>query len=144
VGGFFVGILNPGAAFMLNAISFVGVMIVLYLWPRTPERTGATPESIGSAILAGIRYVRFEPALHAVLVRSGVFIISASALWSILPLVAKVELHSESTGYGVLLGCLGAGSILGAFVLTRVRHRFRTEMLVTGGIALFGIVNVAL
>ena len=47
LGGFVVGILNPGAAFMLNAISFVGVMIVLYLWPRTPELTGATPESIG-------------------------------------------------------------------------------------------------
>src|SRR5205085_12027601 len=68
LGGFVVGILNPGAAFMLNAISFVGVMIVLYLWPRTPELTGATPESIGSAILAGIRYARFEPALQAVLI----------------------------------------------------------------------------
>ncbi len=144
LGGFVVGVLSPGAAFILNAISFVGVMIVLYLWPRVPERSTSTPESIGSAILAGIRYVRFEPALHAVLVRSGVFIISASALWSILPLFAKVELHSESTGYGALLGCLGAGSILGAFILTRVRHRLRTEMLVTGAMALFGIVNLAL
>src|SRR5205807_431907 len=85
LGGFVVGLLNPGAAFILNAVSFVGVMVVLYLWPRTPEQSAASPESIGSAIWAGIRYVRFEPALHAVLLRSGAFVISASALWSILP-----------------------------------------------------------
>ena len=65
------------------------------------------------------------------LIRSGVFVISASALWSILPLVAKVELHSESTGYGVLLGCLGIGSILGALILTRIAIFCATEVLVT-------------
>ena len=144
LGGLVVGLLSPGAAFMLNAISFVAVLIVLYLWPRPPKQTEANPESVGSAILAGIRYVRFEPALHAVLIRSGVFVISASALWSILPLVAKVELHRESSGYGVLLGCLGVGSILGALILTRIRHLLRTELLVNYAIALFGLVNIAL
>ena len=144
LGGLVVGVLSPGAAFLLNAISFVAVLVVLYLWPRPPKKTDRNPESVGSAILAGLRYVRFEPALHAVLVRSGVFVISASALWSILPLVAKLELHSESTGYGVLLGCLGIGSIMGALILTRVRHLLRAEVLVNGSIALFGVVNIAL
>ena len=139
--------LQPGIAFMLNAVSFVGVMIVLYLWPRkaeSPPASGLAPERVGSAIIAGLRYVRFAPPLHPVLIRSGTFIISASALWSILPLVAKVELHSESTGYGVLLGCLGAGSIAAAMVLTRVRHLAEPEVLVTAGIALFGLANVAM
>ena len=144
LGGLVVGIVSPGAAFLLNAVSFVGVMIVLYLWPREPERPPANPESVSSAIWAGFRYVRFAPEMHAVLIRSGVFIISASALWSILPLVAKVELHSESSGYGVLLGCLGVGSILGALLLTRLRQVLSSEILVTGSIALFGLVNIAL
>ena len=69
-----------------------------------------------------MRYVRFAPPIHSVLLRSGSFIISASALWSLLPLVAKVELHRDSTGYGVLLGCLGVGSILGALMLHRLRQ----------------------
>ncbi len=149
LGGLVVGLFSPGIAFMLNAVSFVGVMIVLYMWPRTPEPGAApvsklAPESVGSAMIAGIRYVRFAPGLHPVLIRSGTFIISASALWSILPLVAKVELHSESTGYGVLLGCLGIGSIAAAMLLTRIRHRAETDVLVTGGIALFGLTNIAM
>lgn len=144
LGGLVVSLVSPGAAFLLNAVSFVGVMIVLYLWPRPPERAPANPESVGSAIWAGFRYVRFAPEMHAVLIRSGVFVISASAIWSILPLVAKVELHSESSGYGLLLGCLGVGSILGAVLLTRLRRVVSSEALVTGSIALFGLVNIAL
>ena len=88
---------------------------------------------------AGMRYVRFAPPIHSVLLRSGSFIISASALWSLLPLVAKVELHRDSTGYGVLLGCLGVGSILGALMLHRLRQMFSPDTMVTAAVALFGV-----
>lgn len=144
LGGLVVSAVGPGAAFMLNAVSFMGVIIVLYLWPRRPDARPSNPETVGSAILAGFRYVRFAPEMHSVLIRSGTFIFSASALWSILPSVAKQELHSESSGYGVLLGCLGVGSIAGAFVLSRLRQRVTNDTLVTGAIALFGLANIGL
>jgi MFS family permease len=144
LGGLVVGATGPGWTFVLNALSFVGVMIVLYQWKRSPDVVGGNPETVGSAMLAGLRYVRFEPALHAVLARSGAFVISASALWAILPLVAKLELHSESSGYGVLLGCLGLGSILGALILSRMRSKIRVDTIVTVAVALFGLVNMAL
>ena len=67
LGGAVVAAVGAGAAFMLNAISFVGVMIVLYLWRREPERTHRSTESVGTAIWAGMRYVRFAPPLHSVL-----------------------------------------------------------------------------
>jgi MFS family permease len=86
LGGLVVFAVGAGAAFILNAISFVGVMIVLYLWRRKPEHVPSSPESVGTAIYAGMRYIRFAPPMHAVLFRCGTFVISASALWSILPL----------------------------------------------------------
>jgi len=144
LGGLVVAVVGAGAAFVLNAISFVGVMIVLYLWRRKPEHTPRSPETIGAAMWAGMRYIRFAPPMHAVLVRSGTFVISASALWAILPLVAKVELHRESSGYGFLLGCLGAGSILGALVIGRLRQLLSPGVIVTAAVALYGLVNVAL
>ncbi|MDP8980398.1 MAG: MFS transporter [Acidobacteriota bacterium] len=144
LGGLVVGLMGVGPAFVLNAVSFVGVMVVLYLWKRKPELTSSARETVGSAMLAGIRYLRFAPPMHAVLIRSGVFIISASALWAILPLVAKVELKSESTGYGLLLGCLGLGSIIAALLLSRLRHLISMDLLVTSASVLFGIVNIAL
>src|SRR5277367_5982421 len=133
LGGAVVAAIGAGAAFILNAVSFVGVMIVLYLWRRDTEQQPRpiSTERVGAAILAGMRYVRFSPPIHSVLLRSGTFIISASALWSLLPLVAKVELHRDSTGYGLLLGCLGVGSILGALLLHRLRQTFSHDVMVT-------------
>jgi MFS family permease len=144
LGGAVVAAIGAGAAFILNAVSFVGVMIVLYLWRREPEQhpQPLSTETVGAAMWAGMRYVRFAPPIHSVLLRSGSFIISASALWSLLPLVAKVELHRDSTGYGVLLGCLGVGSILGALMLHRLRQTFSHDVMVTSAVALFGAVNV--
>src|SRR6202044_3874360 len=146
LGGAVVAAIGAGAAFILNALSFVGVMIVLYLWRRSPEQhpQPLSTESVGAAMWAGMRYVRFAPPIHSVLLRSGSFIISASALWSLLPLMAKVELHRASTGYGVLLGCLGVGSILGALMLHRLRQIFSLDTMVTAAVALFGAVNMLL
>jgi MFS family permease len=146
LGGAVVAAIGAGAAFVLNAVSFVGVMIVLYLWRRDPEHhpQPLSTETVGAAMWAGMRYVRFAPPIHSVLLRSGSFIISASALWSLLPLIAKVELHRDSTGYGVLLGCLGVGSILAALMLHRLRQVFSLDTMVTAAVALFGAVNILL
>ena len=144
LGGLVVAAVGAGAAFILNAISFVGVMIVLYLWKQEPVSTPKSTESVRDAIWAGIRYVRFAPPMHAVLFRSGSFVLSASALWSLLPLVAKVELHSESTGFGLLLGCLGGGSVLGALMIGRIRQLLTPEKIATSAVTLFGLVSLAL
>jgi len=143
LGGLVVAAIGTGATFILNAISFIGVMIVLYLWPR-PGHTSVSTESVGTAMWTGMRYVRFAPPIHSVLFRSGGFIISASALWSLLPLVAKVELHRQSTGFGVLLGCLGIGAIAGALILNRLRQAFSMDLIASGGVTLFGVMNILL
>jgi MFS family permease len=82
--------------------------------------------------------------MHAVLLRSGTFVISASALWCILPLVAKDELHSQSSGFGLLLGCLGVGSILGALTIGRLRQLFSFNAIATSSVAVFGLMNIAM
>jgi len=143
LGGGVVAAVGAGWAFVLNALSFVAVVIVLYWWRREPQHAPST-EPVGAAIWAGIRYVRFAPNLHSVLLRSGSFVISARALWSLLPLVAKVELNSESGGYGVLLGCLGVGSIMAAMLVGRLREAWSPDVLATSGMVLFGLVSMAL
>jgi hypothetical protein len=70
LGGLVVFAAGAGGAFILNAVSFVGVMIVLYLWRRKPEHSPSSTERVGTAIYAGMRYIRFAPPMHAVLFRS--------------------------------------------------------------------------
>jgi MFS family permease len=78
----------------------------------------------------GLAYVRHAPELRAVLVRTAAFILCASAIWGLLPAVARYELAMGPMGYGVLLGCLGLGAVLGALVLPLARERLSNDRLV--------------
>lgn len=144
LGGFVVAAAGPAAVFLLNAASFVGVMFVLYGWRRQRRQSAIPTERMIGAIRAGIRYVHYAPALDAVLVRVGVFISCGSALWALLPLVARQQLKLESFGYGVLLGCLGLGAIVGAAFLPKVRQRISVDQLVAIATVVFAIATLSL
>src|SRR5690606_16172159 len=125
-------------------ISFVGVVWVIYRWKREAKGPRDKSERVVNAVMAGVRYVRHAPELHGVLLRSFLFVIPASALWSLLPLLAKEDLQSGSSGYGVMLGALGVGSVAIAAILPRLRAMVGIERLVGGAILLFALVNVGL
>ncbi|HLJ16267.1 MAG TPA: MFS transporter [Bryobacteraceae bacterium] len=144
LGGLVIAVSNTGADFLLNALSFVGVVVVLYQWKRGRREPGMNGGSVVSAIWTGIRYVRFAPELHAVLLRVGAFALCASALWALLPVMASQHLGSGAGGYGLLLGCLGTGSVLGAGILAPLRLRLSVDQLVAGGIVLFAIASCGL
>jgi hypothetical protein len=67
-----------------------------------------------------------------VLVRGGLFSVWASALWALLPVVALQRLDLGSGGFGLLMGCVGAGAITGAALLPRLRRRVVLDKLIAG------------
>ena len=122
IGGLVVAAAGPAAVFLLNAVSFLGVLVVLFRWRRPRVTSDAPPEDMLGATAAGLRYVRHAPALQAVLVRMAVFILGASALWALLPLVVRQELGLGASGYGIVLGSLGFGAVGCALLLPRLRR----------------------
>lgn len=144
LGGFIVAAAGPWAVFLLNAVSFLSVMVVLYRWRRAAQDSPAPAEPVMSAIRAGIRYARHAPALRAVLVRTGLFVLFASALWALLPVLARHEMRLDSIGYGILFGCLGAGAVVGAILLPAMRSRVSMDSLLAGATISFAAVLVAM
>ena len=131
IGGLLVAAAGPAAAFGLNSASFLGVLAVLYQWPRPPTRPLLGAEPIGQAIRAGLRYVASAPAFSSVLARSALFMVFASALWALLPAVARGPMGMGPNGYGGLLAAVGAGAVLGTAVLPRLRARWGSGVVVT-------------
>lgn len=127
IGGLLVAYLGPASTFLLNAASFVGVLIVLVAWKRPARETELPPEGLFEAIVGGVRYVRHAVALHNVLLRTTLFLLSSSALWALLPLIARFELKMGPSGYGLLLGFLGLGAVAGAALLPRLRQVMTDE-----------------
>jgi MFS family permease len=144
LGGVVVATVGPGICFLINATSFLGVLAVIYRWQR-PRRASAMPaERVLDAVRTGARYVRYAPELRAVLVRTAVFVVCASALWALLPVVARDQLRLGSLGYGILLGCLGLGAIAGALALPRLRRHLSTDRQVVIATLLFALSTLAL
>jgi MFS family permease len=144
-GGFIVAAAGPGVAFLLNAASFLGIILVLHRWRWATREVPALPaERLIGAIRAGLRYVRHSPPLHAVFVRAALFIFCGSALWALLPVLAKHELQRGPAAYGFLLAFLGAGAVSGAWTLPELRRRLSLDGLVAAATLLTAGVFVAL
>lgn len=144
LGGLVVAAAGPAADFLLNAASFLGVAGVLARWQRPPALSEAPPEDMLGATAAGLRYVRHSLPLRAVLVRIGVFMLGASALWALLPVVARHELRLDATGYGIVLGSLGAGAVVCALLLPRLHRALSVDRLTALATLVFAGATLAL
>ena len=138
IGGLVIAASGPAATFALNAVSFVGVLVVLYRWKSTERKSALPAERFLGAMKAGVRYLRYSPALKGVLIRSAAFVVFGSALWALLPLRTRNELHLGATAYGILLGCLGGGALIGASLLPRMRGKLSPDALTSIASLVFG------
>jgi MFS family permease len=143
LGGILVSVAGSGAVFLLNATSFLAVVFVLARWQREPEDSPLPGERVVGAMRAGLRYLRHAPVAQGVFIRTAAFVIAASALWALLPVVARRELGLGAVGYGALLGSLGLGAIAGVVALPPVRQRLSTDRLVLLGTLLYAGAMVA-
>lgn len=130
---------GPWAVFVLNAISFLGVLVVLYCWKRVHEESVLPAERMMNAIQGGLRYVRFSPALQSIFIWTAGFVICSSSLWCLLPVLVKAEPNSSVLGFGILFGCLGTGAIVAAALLPNIRQRFSIKSQLSGATVILAI-----
>ena len=134
LGGLVIAAAGSGWAFLLNALSFSGVIFVLFQWKRVPHATETSMRYLVSAIRAGVMHASRDSISRAVLVRTGVFSFGASALWALLPAIARGH---GSVGYGILYACFGLGALLGAALIYPLRRWFSTDVFVGGSTLVF-------
>ncbi|TPL53950.1 MFS transporter [Mesorhizobium sp. B2-4-6] len=130
IGGVIVAAAGAAAAFAANAVSYIGLIVVLARWkPALPEQT-LPRESLGAAMGAGLRYVAMSPNIAKVLVRGLAFGFSAGAVLALLPLVARDVVKGDALTYGIMLGAFGIGAVGGALISVRLRQLLSSEAMV--------------
>jgi MFS family permease len=128
--GVIVAALSAGALFAVEAGLLVAIVGLVTLRVRPPGPARASGERLAPAVRAGVRFVRFSPPVRTVLLRGAVFSLCASALWALLPVAALGRLGLSESSFGLLMGCVGAGAILGATMLPRLRRRLAFDRMV--------------
>jgi MFS family permease len=145
LGGLLIGAAGIAVPFWLNAVSNLGVIIAFFLWrPRTAEQRSLPAERLFSAVALGFRYTRNNRYLKATLARSISFFLFASSYWALLPNIARYQIAGGPVLYGVMLGAIGAGAVLGAFFLPKLNERLNPDRVVDAGQAVTAVALVML
>lgn len=149
LGALAIGAGGVGAAFLLNALSFLAVIEALR--HRDAARTAAEAarhvrprEPLRAAALAAFQRVRGSPDLQRCHAAVAMFAFAAAGVTALLPTFARRALGAQVRGYGALIAGLGVGAVLGASVLPRLRSARRAPTLVASAMTLYGLCILAL
>ena len=125
--------------FGVNAISYIAVLIGLFLvrlpaWVPSPHR--ASPLE---GIVEGVRFMRRTPAVRSLIGIVTVYSIFGVPYLTLMPVVAGDRLSLGASGYGVLLACVGVGGLTGALTLAALGDRFPRRFILSRASYAFSI-----
>ncbi|MFO1426505.1 MAG: MFS transporter [Steroidobacteraceae bacterium] len=145
VGGVIVAAAGVAVSFVINAVSYIGLLGVLAWWRPARSRSALPPEPLGAAVAAGIRYFRLSPHLLAIIARAVLYAVPMSAILALMPVVARDLLGGGALTYGLLLGAFGVGAMLGALSSAALRSRYSSESLlrVMSALACVALMTIA-
>jgi predicted MFS family arabinose efflux permease len=142
--GILYAALGAGPAFLINAVSFLVSAAVLAglrlpAAPAPTQRRGFYADAV-----AGMTLLATDRLLRALGVGQLFAALSAGATSALLVVLARDYLALPPSGYGLLLGAIGVGAVLGPFLLTRLVGDPRRPAFVFGPYVLRGLVDLVL
>jgi MFS family permease len=134
-----VAAVGIAGAFYVNAISFIAVVLALFLMKGVPERSAA-PSGKGMThdLKAGLRYAAATRLIFSLILLSAVTSIFGRSYQQLLPAFAKDVYDQGSFGLGLLYTAPGAGAIVGAGALAVLPDIKRKGLVFLASMVLFG------
>ena len=144
LGGVLFSWIGAGALFFANAVSFIGLLTVYWSWWR--ERTPAPAPSARfiDSLKAGLSCAFGCSRYRSILFNVCTVFFATIAFASLLPVFVRDVLHMNSSVFGTLMGSLGCGAVLAAFMLPSLRCRYDRTRLLTVALLVYGVMLLAL
>lgn len=114
---------GPGIAYLLNGLSFLPVVLVLFFVRPRPSDTPASRPSFG-AMVEGLRFVWGQPVLRATMLLDFLATFFSSAL-TLLPVYATDVLKVDELGYGILFAAPAIGAAIGSVAMAQIGSRLK-------------------
>ncbi len=123
IGGFAIAAAGPEAAFVLNGVAFLVLILALLAWKREADVYRLPKEHLISAMRTGVRFVSASPAMRAAILRACCFFLFTAAIWGLLPLFVRQQLGLGPEAFGLMLGVMGISAVGAGFALPLLRGR---------------------
>lgn len=139
VGGLVVSLAGVFTAFVINALSYVGLIVALLAWRPPPKPPSGPREPMFDALFAGLQYVQMARFPKRALARAFCFALAGSSIWALTPIIARDVLHGDAGTYGLLLSAFGAGATVCGLASAAVREKLGGELTVRLAAGAFAI-----
>ncbi len=144
LGGVLFNWVGPGALFLVNALSFVGLLGVYLAWWREGTPAGVSTEGFRGSLATGVRTALGCARYRCILTNVCTVFFATIAFAALLPVFVRSVLHMDSSVFGILMGSLGAGAVLGALVLPSLRTRVDKTCLLASSLLVYGVMLAAM
>ena len=122
--------------FVLNAVLSIISGFLIMRWRREHVPSPLGRERLFSAMRVGLQFVSQSTRLRAVLLRVALFFLHSTALLALLPLLARGLDGGDAGTFTLLLASMGAGAIVAALFLPRLRQMMDRDTLVLRSVML--------
>lgn len=138
IGGLVLSRFGATTSFVLNGVSFAVVMVGLRMHrkldpPRRPTSMRPLASMFGEPWAVAARGGEIRATILAMLL----FSLGAGMFYALTPAFAKDTLGAGARSYGLMIGAMGAGAVVGASIMKRLRHRLSPHLLVAATMAVF-------
>jgi predicted MFS family arabinose efflux permease len=131
------------ACFLFNAISFVGLVLLLVLMP-IPRRDSdepliKKPSKKSLELMEGVHAVLDRPQARGLLGCLLLFLLAGGSYPTLIPALADYVLKTDAEGYSMLLTANGLGSVVGALIVASIHNIQSRRVPIVAGLALVAI-----
>jgi MFS family permease len=144
VAGALIASAGTAYVFVLNAALSIVSAFVIMRWRREHVPSPLGREKLISAMRVGLQFVSQSTRLRAVLLRISLFFLHSTALLALLPLVARGLKGGDAGTFTLLLASMGAGAIVAALFLPRLRQMMARDTLVLRSVMLQSVSTAAM
>lgn len=144
LGGLLFGWIGPGALFLANALSFTGLLAAYSSWSREPGPPLAPTGDYWTGLTSGLKTALACARFRFILRNIWVVFFTTISFPALLPVFVRDVLKLDSHAYGTLMGCLGGGAILAAFILPRLRANVDRTRLLAAALLTYGVMLVVM
>jgi MFS family permease len=139
IAGFVIAAVGEGICFLLNAVSFIGVLMAL-LAMNIPKREQKSPAlGVMQGFKEGLRYAFGLPPIKYILLLLALISMMGMPYTVLMPIITKDILHGGAQTLGFLMGSIGVGALTGALYLASRKNVLGLSRWIGIAAGIFGV-----
>ncbi|MDO8735088.1 MAG: MFS transporter [Elusimicrobiota bacterium] len=143
IAGILIATVGEGYCFLLNGISFIYVIVVLFMMTNVSINPVDKAVSVTKKFFAGFEYVRSSKTISSILFLCAMTGLISAFPMVLMPVFVKDVFHLDASGLGIFMSAIGVGAILGTVKVATRKSTEGLERLIVNSAIGFGLGVVA-